>query len=312
MPVVSSREDYWRIYQQGIVTIAENYREDHIIFRLGSKLPFLLVSESLAKMHALLAHERLMAQELPAVNQIVLRMDWRGLRNRDLCWDPDTVVSGGEKLADHRFVRSFTLSWSDLRNSYFPALRRAALPLFSMFDFPSFPDAATWLTQNVAQDQLKHIDHGMSRFDPYRLLHNTKLSCSSSFYLELLLSNVWPRRPFLRCQRDQDRLRHSARAAGPEFCGQLERGADRSVAEELSRFTGSDHWFRHGLVRSIVFTDGAKYIACNKDNCARPGSTLNGRNETDDLARRAWEHRAGLLEGFTKQYRLARLVLAEY
>jgi hypothetical protein len=30
---------------------------------------------------------------------------------------------------------------------------------------------------------------------------------------------------------------------------------------ELSRFTGSEHWYRHGLVRSIVFTDGAKYIA---------------------------------------------------
>ena len=33
---------------------------------------------------------------------------------------------------------------------------------------------------------------------------------------------------------------------------------------------------------------------------------------TDDLARRAWEHRAGLVVGFTKQYGLARLVLAEY
>jgi Family of unknown function (DUF6876) len=30
---------------------------------------------------------------------------------------------------------------------------------------------------------------------------------------------------------------------------------------ELSRFTGSEHWYRHGLVRGIVFTDGAKYIA---------------------------------------------------
>jgi hypothetical protein len=30
---------------------------------------------------------------------------------------------------------------------------------------------------------------------------------------------------------------------------------------ELDRFTGSEHWFCHGLVRGIVFTDGAKYIA---------------------------------------------------
>ena len=33
---------------------------------------------------------------------------------------------------------------------------------------------------------------------------------------------------------------------------------------------------------------------------------------TDDVARRAWEHRAGLLEGFTKQYGLKRLVFAEH
>ena len=33
---------------------------------------------------------------------------------------------------------------------------------------------------------------------------------------------------------------------------------------------------------------------------------------TDDLARRTWEHRAGLVEGFTKQYGLTRLVFAEH
>src|SRR5271155_3528670 len=30
---------------------------------------------------------------------------------------------------------------------------------------------------------------------------------------------------------------------------------------ELRQFTGSEHWYRHGLVRTIVFTDGAKYVA---------------------------------------------------
>jgi hypothetical protein len=32
-------------------------------------------------------------------------------------------------------------------------------------------------------------------------------------------------------------------------------------AEDLEQFTGSEHWYQHGLVRSITFTDGAKYIA---------------------------------------------------
>jgi putative endonuclease len=43
---------------------------------------------------------------------------------------------------------------------------------------------------------------------------------------------------------------------------------------------------------------------------ARNGTLYVG--VTDDLARRAWEHRAGLVEGFTKQYGLARLVFAEH
>jgi hypothetical protein len=31
--------------------------------------------------------------------------------------------------------------------------------------------------------------------------------------------------------------------------------------EALNRFTGSESWYRHGLVRDILFTDGAKYVA---------------------------------------------------
>ena len=34
-----------------------------------------------------------------------------------------------------------------------------------------------------------------------------------------------------------------------------------SEAELRSRFYGSEHWYRHGLNRNVVFTDGAKYVA---------------------------------------------------
>jgi hypothetical protein len=30
---------------------------------------------------------------------------------------------------------------------------------------------------------------------------------------------------------------------------------------ELAQFTGSENWYRHGLVRSVLFTDGAKHLA---------------------------------------------------
>jgi putative endonuclease len=51
---------------------------------------------------------------------------------------------------------------------------------------------------------------------------------------------------------------------------------------------------------------GWVYIMTN-----RPNGTLYV-GVTDDLARRAWEHRAGLVEGFTRQYGLTRLVCAEH
>jgi hypothetical protein len=31
--------------------------------------------------------------------------------------------------------------------------------------------------------------------------------------------------------------------------------------EELRQFTGSETWYRHGLVRSVLYTEGAKYLA---------------------------------------------------
>ena len=30
---------------------------------------------------------------------------------------------------------------------------------------------------------------------------------------------------------------------------------------DLMQFTGSEHWYRHGIARKVLFTDGAKYVA---------------------------------------------------
>ena len=50
---------------------------------------------------------------------------------------------------------------------------------------------------------------------------------------------------------------------------------------------------------------GWVYIMTN-----RPKGTLY-LGVTSNIARRAWEHRAGLVEGFTKRYDLTRLVYVE-
>jgi hypothetical protein len=31
--------------------------------------------------------------------------------------------------------------------------------------------------------------------------------------------------------------------------------------DDLRQFTGSEHWYRHGLNRNVVYTDGAQYVA---------------------------------------------------
>ena len=52
-------------------------------------------------------------------------------------------------------------------------------------------------------------------------------------------------------------------------------------------------------------TGGWVYVMTNKPN----GTLYVG--VTADLRRRAWEHREGVVDGFTKRYRLKRLVYVE-
>jgi len=58
--------------------------------------------------------------------------------------------------------------------------------------------------------------------------------------------------------------------------------------------------------QSLKMADGWVYIMTN-----RPNGTLYV-GVTDNLARRVWEHREGLVAGFTRRYGLKRLVYAEH
>ena len=62
----------------------------------------------------------------------------------------------------------------------------------------------------------------------------------------------------------------------------------------------------HGVQQETMRERGGwLYIMTN-----RPNGTLYF-GVTSDIARRAWEHREGLVEGFTKRYGLNRLVYVE-
>ena len=67
-----------------------------------------------------------------------------------------------------------------------------------------------------------------------------------------------------------------------------------------------DYIARGWIRRHIFAMEGAwVYIVANRPN----GTRCTG--VTNDLARRIWEHREGVADGFTKRYRLKRLVFAE-
>jgi hypothetical protein len=38
----------------------------------------------------------------------------------------------------------------------------------------------------------------------------------------------------------------------------MSRDNEKLTEGELRQFTGSEHWYRHALMRSILYTDGAK------------------------------------------------------
>lgn len=33
------------------------------------------------------------------------------------------------------------------------------------------------------------------------------------------------------------------------------------IASDLTQFTGSENWYRHGINRNVLYTDGAKHVA---------------------------------------------------
>jgi hypothetical protein len=154
--------DYWRIYEDGLCCWAESYREDG---RWPIQSPMLRIGLCLVKFHSLLAHARLVGQEMPSVARVVVYADWKGLKGRALHWDEHRIVSPA-RLADDRFVKTITLDWRELRDDYFAALRRISLPFFNLFTIVGWQDPEGWLTRQLVERELAAMDARMRLFEP--------------------------------------------------------------------------------------------------------------------------------------------------
>lgn len=154
--LISSAFDYWRIYECGIAVSVESLRDNWS--REGQKPPkHLTPMWILVSIHSLLAHARLMGQELPGVAQVNVRMDWRGLRDRILMWDSFHVVASSP-YRDDRFSRTTPVPWSDLRDDYFGTLRRVTLPFMNLFATHGWFQPETWLTAEAVQNEFKRLE----------------------------------------------------------------------------------------------------------------------------------------------------------
>jgi hypothetical protein len=63
--------DYWRIYDRGIAVSVQSYREDWIVEKIRAA-PYIIVAQTLFRLHSLLAHARLVGEETPGVEQVLV------------------------------------------------------------------------------------------------------------------------------------------------------------------------------------------------------------------------------------------------
>jgi hypothetical protein len=166
MAVVQYPMDYWRIYDQGLFCAVESYREDHDPELGLSKERFLVVVRCLIKLHSVLAHARLVGQEAPALGQIIFHMDWRGLKDRSLILrDIDDGLTAAKSSTD-RFFRSIRLTWPEVRDDYFGALKRISVPFFELFALRKQFEPEHWLTRERVEELFSNYGRNMRLIEP--------------------------------------------------------------------------------------------------------------------------------------------------
>lgn len=133
--------DYWRMYEDGVCCFAESYRDDY-----AGRSERLGIGLALMKLHSILAHARIVGQEMPEISKVIVHMEWKGLAQRYLMWDRDMIASP-QKIADDRFAKTITLDWAEIRDDYFQALRKISLPLFNLVQIIGAPDSGGWFTR---------------------------------------------------------------------------------------------------------------------------------------------------------------------
>jgi len=162
MKVLPGALDYWRIYEAGIAISAYSYREDNVRAHNGG-VAYLSVLQVLWRLHSILAHARLVGQETPGVQQVLIGMDWQGLTGRILKFEPRVPYDAAGRTASDRFSRTVALPWAELRDSYFKCFRRVSLSFLDVFPTAGLKPPADWLTRELVEQQFSNFDTRSAR-----------------------------------------------------------------------------------------------------------------------------------------------------
>jgi len=157
--VLAAAFDYWRMYEDGICCFAESYRDDY-----AGRSERLGIGLSMMKLHSILAHARLVGQEMPATTKVIVHAEWKGLARRHMMWDRDMMASS-LRIADDRFARTVTLDWAEIRDDYFQALRKISLPFFNLVPVNGSTDSGAWFTRDRIQQMFANFHQRFRLFD---------------------------------------------------------------------------------------------------------------------------------------------------
>ena len=128
-----------------------------------AEFDYLALGPSLVKLHSILAHARLVGQEIPSIGRVVVYMEWRGLARRRLRWDLHSDADG-VRVVDDRFSKTITLDWAEIRNDYFEALRKISLPFLDLFALAGSFDPAAWFTRERVENLFNTMHARMRLF----------------------------------------------------------------------------------------------------------------------------------------------------
>jgi hypothetical protein len=134
--------EYWRAYEAGFWCLSHSFREDYHTLVHNCDPGLLEILQCLMKFHGMLAHARLLGEELAEPHLVMLRMHWQGLSGRQLayrqCRGGVSEMASLKAYTANTFTKTLIFKWSEIRDDYFSALKRVCVAFFIIFEEPDF------------------------------------------------------------------------------------------------------------------------------------------------------------------------------